>query len=319
MGNIVSHVIPGIAVPTFFFISGYLYFIKTDMAKGIAGINYVEKTKRRIKSLLIPYLSWNIIVFLLFSCMAMLTSGDSVMEKDGYKSILDCSLLDIWKNMYALDSTGMPIVNALWFIRDLFIISLCSPLVFLIAKYLKWFGVILLGLFLLLNIHLPFKGFSTACWFYFTWGAYMGLNKKNLFSTVSERTSILMNVAIVALMIFASIGYFYDIQFSGFIYHVGTVTMIFGAMVVYENRASDRWQKKTFILSTASFFIYASHKPILVIIRRYSFKLLHPDTDLFCCILYILVPSITILIALAIFCTIRRYFPCLKFLNGYRL
>lgn len=45
------------AVPLFFFISGYLFFLKKD--------TYLNKWKKRFKSLVIPYIIWCIIGFLI--------------------------------------------------------------------------------------------------------------------------------------------------------------------------------------------------------------------------------------------------------------
>ncbi len=203
-----ERVITGVAVPLFFFISGYLYFIKTNIADGLAGIHYLDKTKRRVKSLLIPYLSWNLLVLLLFGVMQMLTSGDDVMSKDGYKALSDYTAIDVWKAFYALDSTGMPVDGPLWFIRDLFVISLCSPVVFMIVRYLKWIGVGALALCLFCGVRIPIEGFNMLCWFYFPWGAYMALNRKDLFSNVSSNVLVCMNVGIVALMLLATVSFF---------------------------------------------------------------------------------------------------------------
>ena len=51
-----------VAVPIFFFISGYLFFVKLEQWN----INvWVDKLRKRAKTLLVPYLLWNIIAFLL--------------------------------------------------------------------------------------------------------------------------------------------------------------------------------------------------------------------------------------------------------------
>ncbi len=106
----------------------------------------------------------------------------------------------------------------------------------------------------------------------------------------------------------------------GYVFKIGSVYMVFGAMVVYHKREhSERREAIIVFLSASSFFIFAIHKPIQVIIRRFGFRLLQPDTDLMCCVMTILVPTITILIALTLFYMMKRYLPWLKFLNGYRL
>lgn len=58
--DVFDHVIKAdigeMAVPLFFFISGFLFFYKTDFNLSI----YRLKLKRRFHSLFIPYLFWNI-------------------------------------------------------------------------------------------------------------------------------------------------------------------------------------------------------------------------------------------------------------------
>ena len=53
-----SQVLAPIAMPTLFFISGYVLFVSSD--------NYVSKMRKRIGRLLIPYLCWNLIFVLGF-------------------------------------------------------------------------------------------------------------------------------------------------------------------------------------------------------------------------------------------------------------
>ena len=51
----ISHVLMHVCVPLFFFISGYMYFLGKDFSFPI----YVNKTKRRVRSLFVPYIIWN--------------------------------------------------------------------------------------------------------------------------------------------------------------------------------------------------------------------------------------------------------------------
>lgn len=125
VGEFTKGVFPAMAVPLFFFISGYLYFNKVELKgdKSFSLTLWKHKTYGRIKSLLIPYLSWNLIVLLFYFATQQLTGHSDIMAKEGYKLIADYNLMDYGKALYALDSTGMPIDGPLWFIRDLFIVS----------------------------------------------------------------------------------------------------------------------------------------------------------------------------------------------------
>ena len=62
IGILLSHVLTHIAVPTFFFISGFLFFVNF-MEWSWDG--YKKKMKSRVKTLLIPYMLWNAIPFLI--------------------------------------------------------------------------------------------------------------------------------------------------------------------------------------------------------------------------------------------------------------
>lgn len=60
-----SQVVSRVCVPLFFFISGLLFFKGANFSWNI----YVHKIRRRISTLLVPYLIWNLIGFLLL-CIA---------------------------------------------------------------------------------------------------------------------------------------------------------------------------------------------------------------------------------------------------------
>ena len=57
---IVSEEVAKIAVPLFFFISGFLFFYRSP---SLTISDYVKKLKKRARTLLIPYILWNIFTF----------------------------------------------------------------------------------------------------------------------------------------------------------------------------------------------------------------------------------------------------------------
>ena len=56
-----SSVFADISVPLFFFISGFLFFYNTEFSKE----TYINKIKKRIRTLLVPYLIWNFVAFII--------------------------------------------------------------------------------------------------------------------------------------------------------------------------------------------------------------------------------------------------------------
>lgn len=194
---IFSQTIATIAVPLFFVMSGYLFFINV---KEWNKNEYVKKLKSRAKTLLIPYLAWNAIVLLLAIGRALYTYYTS-----GEVDYLLQQLTTVWgwlKPFWSQSYYG-PVTNALgqeffitfpyngpfWFIRDLIGMCLVSPLIYLIARYAKIWGVIILyiALYTCIWIHIP--GFGMEAFTYFTLGAYLGIHRKNLVN-LAQRAKI---------------------------------------------------------------------------------------------------------------------------------
>ena len=99
------------AVPLFFFISGFLFFYNTHFDLTV----YQKKNKKRIHSLLIPYLIWNTVFFIFVHSLQFiypsLADNHKPFSELGWKGILDA----YWN----LSEGLIP----LWFVRDLIIIN----------------------------------------------------------------------------------------------------------------------------------------------------------------------------------------------------
>ncbi len=319
LGEFITHIITAVPVPLFFFISGYLYFSKVTLSEGFSKKQWVEKTKSRIKSLLVPYISWNFLVLLLFAITQSFSNNSSVMAKDGYKLIADYSMIDYLKAFYAIDSTGMPIDGPLWFIRDLFIVSLFSPLIYFICKRLKLSGIVLLGLFWFMGLNIPIQGFSLLCIFFFTLGGYMKLYNKNLTIKNNDFCSISSMIILLIILVLFSISFYHNSEFKSYLNHLYRISSVILVFPILNFFARRNLLKFSSFLMASSFFIFAFHKPVQVIIRRLSFAIINPETDMVLTIFLFVTPSLVILFSLAAFYIIKRYIPVLSFLNGFRL
>lgn len=121
------------AVPIFFVISGYLFATKTDF--GQQPHWYSLTIKKRIKSLLVPYILWNIIHVLTISLVKMLENihaGRPMLLYTGlYEPLLSFGNL---VRIFGLDLGKPPIEGVLWFVRNLLILFLISPLFMFFMK-----------------------------------------------------------------------------------------------------------------------------------------------------------------------------------------
>ena len=119
------------ALPAMFLISGFLLFQKYGLA------SFKDKLKRRVKRLAVPYFAWNMTFVVFYLMMARfvprLSARVATFEIDTVQGIVDktCSLVTA------------PIDGPLWFLRTLFIFTLCSPILwlFLRSKVGRWMGL----------------------------------------------------------------------------------------------------------------------------------------------------------------------------------
>jgi len=118
-------------VPLFFIISGFLYFRNVPEK---AGVDFFwKKTRSRVFSLVIPYLIANAFAF---GCYWLAHRYAPEMIS-GYFG-------DDWNKPFFIFWTG-PINMSLWFIRDLIIACIVAPLIYLLVRYTRIWGVLALG------------------------------------------------------------------------------------------------------------------------------------------------------------------------------
>lgn len=143
-------------VPLFFVISGYLFFrnVPEDPSSGW----FWAKLRSRFMSLFIPFLIANCIAFVIYYATMQF-----------FPSMISGFLGDRWKDPLFVLWEG-PINLSLWFIRELIVVTILSPVIFLIVKHLRWWGVLILGLLLVLKI-------GPAPLFYFSAGTCLAVWK----------------------------------------------------------------------------------------------------------------------------------------------
>ena len=120
-----------VCVPLFFVLSGFLYF-RNVPDKPDAGY-FLDKTRRRVLSLLVPYLIANAVAFFFYWLAHRVAPG---MLSDYFG--------DKWHNPLFIFWTG-PVNMSLWFIRDLIVACLVAPLIYLFVRYTRIWGVLALA------------------------------------------------------------------------------------------------------------------------------------------------------------------------------
>lgn len=155
-----SEMIGRCAVPLFYLISGYLFFMKVP--DGVKSIG--RKIRKRIKSLLIPYFIGCVFFVIFYSFIALLPWTSNLINSSS-------SIMPLFQKPYSIilisifydGGTGYPCAFQLWFLRDLILIVATSPLWYLCLKHLKWGFVAVV--FVLTYFDVPHVPFYSLFWF----------------------------------------------------------------------------------------------------------------------------------------------------------
>jgi peptidoglycan/LPS O-acetylase OafA/YrhL len=300
-----------IAVPLFFFISGFLYFVDFKLEWQAIG----QKFRARVKTLLTPYLFWNCIV-LLFFAIAQFVPWLSVYFSGEKKLIADYKLFDYFDAIFGLDSV-FPIARHFWFIRDLMILIFLSPLFYLAAKYTSWFGALLLSCIWFTKVGSESIAVSSEATLFFFIGLLFSRKEFDI-SWVDRHGRLIISIYLCLSTVDAVL-----CDRFAYSYQLHRLSILLGIMSVWylSGRTSDNpILKRTLVkLSALSFFVYAAHEPALRVMKKILYRLFQPSNGAEIIFIYLLAPLLIILACLVIAIFVRKHLQHFyQVITGYR-
>ena len=241
------------SVPLFFFISGFLFFSGMDkFSWRIIG----KKLKKRVHSLFIPFFIWNV-VFILFVALVNAINSSLLTYK---KSFVDMTFGEVLNCFWDLSQGLIP----LWFIRDLMIINIFSPIIYFMLKN-KISKLIVLGftiLFLSQIFHYV-PGIGMRCAYPYMLGAWFSINGKD-FIFVLNKYIYPLTILLIILVGFDTYLWTNDVS----LFALNRFAQIIGIMTIplWMSRCIEAGVlKKNEFLSKGSFFVFVFHMFIIYI------------------------------------------------------
>lgn len=317
----------GQSVPIYFFIAGYVFFLNIEFTRG----TYCRKMCNRFKSLLVPYILWNmlaIVVALLSHCIQVYM-GEDVGEIDlSFNSIARC----FWNYDGSIigkprEAVGYPIDGPLWFVRGLILIAVFTPLINWCYKYTGCLLPLVSGIAWFFDADLGSPMFASVITslFFFSWGGYISFKQKDI---VKEFARIRIPSAlcyIVSGLILLGINLSYplpDVIIDRAVY-IKNFTIFMGLFCAF-NISVSLIEKCNFkpreLLSKASFFVYAAHSIVLGYVFR-AFVLVLPPVSEFNVMAAFTLTDIALCVGLTgLYIWMHRYMPgILRLFTGGRL
>lgn len=296
--RLVSGELTRIAVPLFFAISGYLFF--QNFSSPIKEF-FENKIKKRVHTVLLPYLLWSIWGFILLSLIQWILPGYG-MSTVGHKSNEVLYII-------FLNPVG---TYQLWFLKDLFVLIVCSPIIYWGIKFINIAFILLLFPLWILGIQYFIHIESV---FFFVLGAYIALKHRYILEKRYSKNLIV----ITQFCLWVIFCCFLTEYTPGYVFHcLGILWGIWSVWYLYDISYPYIIQIK--ILKKVvgySFFIYVAHEPLLTVIKKLLLYI--GDSSIMILIIYFMAPLITICVCVVIGCLLKdRYPKFYAFISGGR-
>ena len=239
---LVSQTLVKVAVPVFFIMSGYLFFANVDKWDVVT---YKKKILRRIKTLLIPYLIWNLLMavklktFSMSMFWAYWDPAGKQIDWFGHEQLMTAP-------------ANMP----LWFLRDLMVVSLLTPIIYILARRLGYWLMAVLTILYLSGICAFIPGLSAYAVYFFTFGAFFSIRGTDLVENLKrfEWPAYVLSFALaVAMMLTYNTPVFSSLMLCFRL--VGAVSVFCLASRILSSTS----KRLPSIVCDSAYFIYLSH------------------------------------------------------------
>ncbi len=277
----------------FFFISGYCFFLRVKL---FDFSTYLGKLKRRFHTLLVPYFLWNLIVIgyfaLAYSCFPNYIN-------DSFENVYTWSFAD-YASSFWNKSGGDPIAYQLWFLRDLMVISVFSPIVWFAIKKLKWISLLAIVVLYLTDFEIPCKSALV----FFSIGAYFSINDKS-FSDVLKNIYFKYG-GVYFWIVLTSFSLMYPkeeiLRKVCILFYAAAILLLICQLVL-------KGHKMPKLLNDSNYFVYLWHGFPILVMKFIYLKLLNPSTGIEYVAGSFIVWAVTVTIAVVLYYVLDRFLP----------
>lgn len=302
--DVVRHVVScewaGIAVPLFFFMSGFLFFYRSGFTLDI----YKQKITKRAKTLLIPYIIWNVAVIFCYLLGEWLVPS----SMPGSMRLTNKAGVWEWLSLFWNAHAGAPAYFPFWFLRDLMVVILSTPVLYVLLRYGRLFFVILLAVLWLFGLWFDVPGVGSTAFFFFSFGAWFSLNKR-CFTEDFRKLRWPSTVFYSGLVVCNTWLWQQNITDYAFLQGLGTLIGLVMVLSWTAHGVRRGGLQMPVFLEKSAFFVYAFHGVPISVLSIFWVKWHYPLSEAGLLSGYFLLPVVVTGLSVGVYALLRRYVP----------
>lgn len=267
--RLATDALPRVVVMMFFAVAGFLFFFGHDGSLA----THVRKIGARTRSLVGPYLLWSALGLAVYFALQSLPWTESWFA-NSQRRVVDKSMGEL-----ALVWLFDPIPYQLWFLRDLWLMALVSPLLLFLLARTGPLVLLVLAVPHMLDLGVPGPGSSRLmtgdAYFWFAVGAFVAVRRVPLATDPRKAPWWLLALAIVASgrawllagstwRVDAPLASTPDLYWFKAVHLVGVPAL----WAMYDRWL--RWMERPFFLriSAFAFFVFVAHEPLMTMLKK---------------------------------------------------
>lgn len=293
-------------VPGFFLISGYLFFLSKK--------NYFQKLQTRVHSLLIPYLLWNLILLTIY----LIIWGIGYPQDIIGRSITDYTFIDylrlFWDRGSYNNGDFAPLLCPLWYVRNLIIMSILSPILYYILRYTREAFLLVITFWWITSYN---NAFIPQTILFFSLGAYFSIFDINPLQTILKQKTLFLFLFVVFAACDIICHTAYDTSINLQIHRLSLIFNIPALFILADWCTLRGYNNK--LLPNAAFIVFCVHYPIVIALRKICIAQFTDAADSIHILLYFICVIISTLLSIGIYLLMDKYLPNIKrILSGNR-
>lgn len=263
----------------------------------------MQKLRSRVNTLLIPYLFFNTLILCGYLCLMYLGETILIAEKDLADYTLTDYIRAFWDRGVWDHGNGSPLLCPFWYIRNLMVLVILSPIIYYIIKYTKLLFPVFFGL-LWINAH--DSAYTLQSLTMFSLGAYFPICDRNPIE-VFDKYRMLFVCAFLFLAIMDFLHLYVSIPFALPFHRLSLVANTFFCISILGEFLYRHHLYSSF-LSKSAFFIFGIHYPFVTNLRP-IFTMINGQPDIVLVLFYLGSVICITLLCVFMFMLLKRIVP----------